>query len=84
MVDPAVAKQPYTLFQEGQAADVFFKWPHNDSLYTGVVWAGPSVFPDWFAPNTQSYWTEQFSTFFSAEDGVDIGTYTNGQEPSSV
>ena len=47
MVDPAVAKQPYTLFQQGKAADVFLKWgPQNDSIYTGVVWAGPSVFPD--------------------------------------
>ena len=71
MVDPAVAKQDYTPFQQGQSADVFLKW-QNDSVYTGVVWAGPSVFPDWFAPNTQDYWNEQFGRFFSADSGVDI------------
>jgi alpha-glucosidase len=44
MVDPAVAKYPYTPFQQGQSSDAFLK-RQNDSLYTGVVWAGASVFP---------------------------------------
>ena len=71
MVDPAVAKYPYTPFQQGHSADAFLK-EQNDSLYTGVVWAGASVFPDWFAPTTQAYWTEQFGRFFSGDSGVDI------------
>ena len=40
--------------------------------YTGVVWAGPSVFPDWFAPNTQDFWNKQFDRFFNAQNGLDI------------
>ena len=71
MVDPAVANYPYTPFQQGTAADSFLRW-QNESLYTGVVWAGPSVFPDWFAPSTQDYWNEQFGRFFNVDTGVDI------------
>lgn len=71
MVDPAVAKYPYAAFEQGKTVDAFLK-QQNESLFTGVVWAGPSVFPDWFAPSTQTYWNEQFGRFFSADDGVDI------------
>ena len=38
----------------------------------GVVWAGTSVFPDWFHEDVQDYWTNEFALFFDADDGVDI------------
>lgn len=71
MVDPAVAKVDSSPYERGVADDAFMK-EKNGSWYTGVVWAGPSVFPDWFAPETQRYWNEQFEDSFGAEDGVDI------------
>ena len=84
MVDPAVEKYEYTPFQQGQTADVFLK-QQNDSLYTGVVWAGASVFPDWFDDNTQAYWDEQFGRFFNADTGVDIdGLWIDMNEARSV
>lgn len=33
---------------------------------------GVTAFPDWFASGTQEYWNNEFTTFFSAETGVDI------------
>jgi len=71
MVDPAVAYQNYSAFNEGVSADAFLKRA-NGSVYQGVVWPGVTAFPDWFHPNTQGYWNEQFNTFFNADSGVDI------------
>lgn len=28
--------------------------------YVGIVWPGYTYFPDWWAKNTQSWWTEAF------------------------
>jgi len=74
MVDPATAYQPdgnYGAFNDGVQQDIFLKNSSGD-LYIGVVWPGPTVFPDWFHPQSQAYWSGQFSSFFSAETGVDI------------
>jgi alpha-glucosidase len=38
----------------------------------GAVWAGTSVFPDWFHKDAQDFWTNEFSLFFDADEGVDI------------
>ena len=69
MVDPAVAYQDYPPFNNG--IDSFLKFS-NGSVYKGVVWPGVTAFPDWFKPSTQDYWDNEFSTFFSPTDGVDI------------
>lgn len=71
MVDPAVAYQNYPPFNDG-VEDGAFLTLSNGSVYQGVVWPGVTAFPDWFAPKTQSFWNNQFSTFFSSDDGVDI------------
>lgn len=71
MVDPAVAYHNNTAYDIGAQEDVFLK-ASNGSYFVGVVWPGPAVFPDWFHPNTQSYWNDQFATFFDAETGLDI------------
>lgn len=71
MVDPAVAYQNYPPFNEGVDAGAFLTLS-NGSVYQGVVWPGITAFPDWFATNTQSYWNNQFSSFFNPDHGVDI------------
>ena len=71
MVDPGVAAQDYNAFINGQRANAFLK-NSNGSLFTGVTWPGPAVFPDWFATGTQDYWTGEITSFFNPETGVDI------------
>lgn len=72
MVDPAVYyKEPNPALDEGLRYDIFMK-EANGSDYQGVVWAGPSYFPDWFNPDSQQYWDEQFINFFDGVNGPDI------------
>lgn len=83
MVDPAVASRNYNPFRVGVEKNAFMM-EQNGSLYTGVVWPGPTNFPDWFAPSSQDFWTEMFNTFFNAETGVDIdGLWIDMNEPSN-
>ena len=60
MVDPAVAYTDYPPYQAGAKDDIFLK-RNNGSYWLGVVWAGVSVFPDWFHPKTQNYWNQGIS-----------------------
>jgi alpha-glucosidase len=86
MVDPAVAYQDYGPFNRGVDDGVFLKTA-DGSIYrgmswnmgwrlgltrSGVTWPGVTAFPDWFHPNTQSYWNNEFDIFFNADTGLDI------------
>ena len=72
MVDPAVFyKESNPALDAGLKYDIFMK-ENNGSLYNGVVWAGPSHFPDWFHPDSQEYWSERFLAFFDGSNGPDI------------
>lgn len=72
MVDPAVYyKESNPALDEGLRYDIFLK-EENGTNYQGVVWAGPSYFPDWFEPDSQQYWDEQFIDFFDGTNGPDI------------
>lgn len=83
MVDPAVAYQQYGPYLRGASDEIFLK-RSNGSFWLGVVWPGVTVFPDWFNSGTQSYWDNEFSMFFSPEDGVDIdGLWIDMNEPSN-
>jgi alpha-glucosidase len=55
-----------------------------DKDFEGVVWPGITAFPDWFNPNTQDYWNNEFASFFDAETGVDIdGLWIDMNEASN-
>ncbi|KAF6844826.1 alpha-glucosidase [Colletotrichum musicola] len=83
MVDPAVAYQEYPPMLRG-IEDNIWLLRGNGSVWVGVVWPGVTVFPDWFAENITSYWNNEFATFFSAEDGVDIDAlWIDMNEPSN-
>jgi alpha-glucosidase len=72
MVDPAVFyKESNPGLDAGLKYDIFMK-ERNGSEYQGVVWSGPSYFPDWFHPASQQYWDEQFLEFFDGTNGPDI------------
>ncbi|KAJ6779720.1 hypothetical protein PWT90_02063 [Aphanocladium album] len=83
MVDPAVARRDYKPYNDGVKMDALVK-EANGSVWTGVVWAGPSGFPDWFAPNVQEFWNAQFDSFFNKDTGVDIdGLWIDMNEPAN-
>lgn len=61
--------------------DVFIKNP-NGTEYVGQVWPGYTVFPDWFANNTQRYWTEALRNW--SNSGVEFsGIWLDMNEASS-
>lgn len=77
MVDPAVAYQEqkydnltYDTFTTARDEGLFLY--KNGSIYRGVVWPGVTAFPDWFHPEIQEYWNDEFLSFFDADSGVDI------------
>ncbi|TPX12191.1 uncharacterized protein E0L32_007077 [Thyridium curvatum] len=83
MVDPAVAYQDYPPFHRG-VEDNIFLLRNNGSIWKGVVWPGVTAFPDWFSKNVSDYWINEFATFFSANDGVDIDAlWIDMNEPSN-
>ncbi|KIM49885.1 glycoside hydrolase family 31 protein [Hebeloma cylindrosporum] len=86
MTDPAVAYLPgegYAAYDNGKALDVWLK-AENGSESLGVVWPGVSVYPDWFHPKIQQYWTSEFGSFYSPETGIDIdGAWIDMNEPAN-
>lgn len=94
MVDPATAsysnasRSPvpiteYETFQTGLEQKIFLSY-EDGNLYQGVVWPGPTAFPDWTAPNAQSWWDSEFDRFFGQETGVDVdGIWLDMNEAAS-
>ncbi|KAF7298389.1 putative alpha/beta-glucosidase agdC [Mycena kentingensis (nom. inval.)] len=86
MTDPAVAYLPdggYGPYDRGTAADIWLK-NENGSAHLGLVWPGVTVYPDWFHPDIQSYWSKEFELFYSPETGLDIdGAWIDMNEPAS-
>lgn len=81
IVDLHVAKLPnagYAPYDTGVAGDHFVKMP-DGSTYTGVVWPGPSVFPEFTQARTREWWGMLFSTFM--KDGV-AGFWNDMNEPA--
>ncbi|KAF8634099.1 hypothetical protein AX15_001067 [Amanita polypyramis BW_CC] len=69
---------PYT---RGVEKNVFIKNP-DKSEYIGKVWPGYTVFPDWFQPNTQSWWAEALQNWTNL--GVEFsGIWLDMNEASS-
>lgn len=84
MLDPGIHRLGnYSTFVRGEENDVFLK-ANDGSLYRGVQWAGEVVWPDWLAPNTQDWWTNEIALFFNPESGIDIdGAWNDMNEASN-
>ena len=90
MVDPATfsglpnsSVDNYETYQSGVQQDVFLKYDSGD-LYQGVVWPGPTVFPDWTHPNAQGWWNSEFAKFFDPHSGVNVsGIWLDMNEPAN-
>jgi len=84
ILDPGVhAVSNYDTYQKGHDMDVFLKAADGSDML-GVQWPGAVAWPDWFAPNTEKWWTDQFKTFFNPDSGVDIdGVWVDMNEASN-
>ena len=81
ITDLHIAKFPghgYTPYESGTAGDHFVK-NRDGSVYTGTVWPGPSVFPDFTRAQTREWWGSLYKDF--ARMGV-AGFWNDMNEPS--
>ncbi|KAH7869303.1 glycosyl hydrolases family 31-domain-containing protein [Lentinula edodes] len=78
---PTNATDVYDPYIRGHELDTFVKNP-DGSEYIGKVWPGYTVFPDWFADDTQQWWTESLKNW--SDEGVEYsGIWLDMNEISS-
>ncbi|KAH7384493.1 alpha-glucosidase precursor [Pyrenochaeta sp. MPI-SDFR-AT-0127] len=84
ILDPGVhAVGNYSTYEKGHELDVFHKHADGTDLL-GVQWPGAVVWPDWFAPNTQKWWTDEILSSFDADTGIDLdGIWVDMNEASN-
>ncbi len=70
--------QNYAPYDTGVAGDHFVKNP-DGTIYTGRVWPGPSVFPEFTRQQTRTWWGSLYSSL--RKEGVD-GFWNDMNEPS--
>jgi alpha-glucosidase len=68
----------YAPFDSGMAGDHFVKNP-DGTVYTGKVWPGPSVFPDFTRQQTRAWWGTLYRGL--KQNGVE-GFWNDMNEPS--
>jgi alpha-glucosidase len=81
ITDLHIAKCPdhnYHPFDSGIAGDDFVRNP-DGSVYSGVVWPGPAVFPDFTRQQTRAWWGTLYRDF--VRDGA-AGFWNDMNEPS--
>jgi alpha-glucosidase len=65
MCDPGIkVEEGYEAYEDGVKKDVFVKYPDGTN-YTGQVWPGWCVFPDFTKPATRSWWKDHFKEYVS-------------------
>lgn len=70
--------QNYAPYDTGMAGDHFVKNP-DGSVYSGVVWPGPAVFPDFTHAKSRSWWGGLYKDFYKM--GI-AGFWNDMNEPS--
>jgi alpha-glucosidase len=81
ITDPHIANAPgqgYAAFDSGAAQDLFLKLP-GGQYYSGDVWPGASVFPDFSRAQARRWWGDLYAGFIG--DGV-AGFWNDMNEPS--
>jgi alpha-glucosidase len=74
----SLPQQSYFPFDSGMAGNHFVKNP-DGTVFSGRVWPGPSVFPDFTRQQTRAWWGTLYRDFHN--DGVD-GFWNDMNEPS--
>ena len=81
ITDLHIAKLPnagYAPYDSGIAGDHFVKNP-DGTIYSGIVWPGPSVFPDFTRKITREWWGTLYKDFVG--EGV-AGFWNDMNEPA--
>jgi alpha-glucosidase len=81
ITDLHIAKLPdanYAPYETGIAGDHFVKNP-DGTIYTGIVWPGPSVFPEFTRQIARQWWGTLYKDFL--DDGV-AGFWNDMNEPA--
>ena len=68
----------YAPYDSGIAGDHFVRNP-DGSIYTGRVWPGPSVFPDFTQASTRAWWGSLYHDFYAMNIA---GFWNDMNEPS--
>jgi len=80
IVDPGVKLDPgYYVYDEGVSQDHFAK-NSDGTIYEGVVWPGPAVFPDFTQEKTRQWWGEKLK--FLVDSGI-RGIWNDMNEPAN-
>jgi alpha-glucosidase len=75
----ALPNADYQPYDTGMAGDHFVKKPGGGGPYVGIVWPGPSVFPDFTREATREWWGGLYKTFYS--EGI-AGFWNDMNEPA--
>lgn len=79
ILDPGIKQEPgYWVYDEGLKGDHFVKMP-DGTHYTGVVWPGVCVFPDFTREQTRQWWGDLYRELVEA--GVK-GFWNDMNEPA--
>ncbi|WP_273333764.1 glycoside hydrolase family 31 protein [Dictyoglomus turgidum] len=79
IIDPGVKwDRKYEIFKEGLSKDFFCRM-ENGKVFTGYVWPGKSVFPDFLRKEVRNFWGEKLREFINM--GVS-GFWNDMNEPS--
>ncbi len=79
MIDPGIKREPgYSVYDSGRERDVWVR-AQDGSLYTGDVWPGECVFPDFTRPDVRAWWASLYGPFLAR--GVD-GVWNDMNEPA--
>jgi len=79
IIDPGIAQEPgYHVYDSGQAINAWVR-NRNDQVYTGTVWPGTCVFPDFTRAEVRNWWSDLYPLFLTT--GVD-GIWNDMNEPA--
>ncbi len=79
MIDPGVKKEAgYFVYDSGTENDIWVQDSDGD-VYTGEVWPGECVFPDYTMPAAQTWWAGLYQDFMA--NGMD-GIWNDMNEPA--
>ncbi len=80
MIDPGIKlEQGYSIYDQGEAADVWVKTADKTTTFEGEVWPGMCVFPDYTNAAVRQWWADLYEPFMA--HGIS-GVWNDMNEPA--